>query len=60
MAVALEREDVRREAIEEEAVMADDHGAAREILDRLFERAQRLDVEIVGRLVEQQDVAALA
>ena len=26
---------------------------------RLFERAQRVDVEVVGRLVEQQQVAAL-
>jgi hypothetical protein len=28
-------------------------------LERVFERAQRLDVEIVRRLVEQQHVAAL-
>src|SRR3546814_674358 len=59
MAVALEREDVRREAIEEEAVMADDHRAAREILQRLFECGERFGVEIVGRFVEQQHVAAL-
>ena len=58
VAVAFERQDVRRQAIEEEAVVADDHRAAGEILDRLLERAQRLDVEIVGRLVEQQHVAA--
>src|SRR3546814_863312 len=59
MAVALEREDVRREAIEEEAVVADDHRAARKILQRLFECRQRFGVEIVGRFVEQQHVAAL-
>jgi len=59
MAVALEREDVRGETIEEEAVMADDHRAACERLQRLLERTQRLDVEIVGRLVEQEDVATL-
>jgi hypothetical protein len=28
--------------------------------ERLFERAQRVDVEVVGRLVEQQHVAAAA
>ncbi len=38
--------------------MGDDHGAAGELDQRLFERAQRLDVEIVGRLVEQDHVGA--
>ena len=59
VAVAFERQDVGCQAIEEEAVMADDHGAAGEVFERLFQRAQGLDVEVVGRLVEQQDVAAL-
>ena len=59
MAVALERQDVRAQAIEEEAIVADDHGTARERLQRLFERTQRFDVEVIGRFVEQQDVAAL-
>src|SRR5215216_6579650 len=59
VAVAFEREDVGGEAVEEEAVVADDHRAAGEILERLLERAQSLDVEVVGRLVEQQHVAAL-
>jgi hypothetical protein len=39
--------------------VADDHGAAGEIFERGFERLQRFDVEVVGRFVEQQDVAAL-
>ncbi len=38
--------------------MADDHGAAGKILQRLFQRAQGIDVEVVGRLVEQQHVGA--
>ena len=38
--------------------MADDDHAARERLQAGLERAQRVDVEVVGRLVEQQDVAA--
>ena len=58
VAVALESEHVRRNAVEEQAVMADDDGAAGEILERIFERAQRIDVEIVGRLVEQEHVGA--
>src|SRR5689334_11877270 len=52
--VALEREDVRGQAVEEEAIVADDHGTAGEVLDRFLERAQGFDVEIVGWLVEQQ------
>jgi hypothetical protein len=58
LAVALEGEDVRRDAVEEPAIVADDDGAAREVEQGLLERAQRVDVEVVGRLVEQQHVAA--
>ena len=57
LAVAFERQDVRRDAVEEPAIVADDDGAAGERQQRLFERAQRVDVEVVGRLVEQQQVA---
>ena len=38
VAVALEGQDVGGQAVEEEAVVADDHGAAGEILQRLFQR----------------------
>ena len=58
LAVALEREHVRGDAVEEPAVVADDDGAAGEALEAVLERAQRVDVEVVGRLVEQQHVAA--
>src|SRR2546423_631763 len=51
--VALEGEDVRTDAVEEPAVVADDDGAASEVLKRLFERAHRVHVEVVGRLVEK-------
>src|SRR5256712_3579919 len=57
-AVALEDQHVRRDAIQEPAVVADDHDASREVEQRLFERAQRVHVQIVRRLVEQEDVAA--
>ena len=36
--------------------MADDHGAACEGLDRILEGPQGVDVEVVRRLVEEQDV----
>ena len=58
--VALEREHVGGDPIEEPAIVGDDHGAAGERQQRLLERAQRVDVEVVGRLVEQQQVAAAA
>src|SRR6185437_3738006 len=56
MAVAFEGQDVGGDAVEEPAVMADDDSAAGKILQRLFQRAQRIDVEVVGRFVEQQHV----
>ena len=59
MAVALESEDVGGEPVEEHAVVRNDHGAAGEILQRILKRAKRLGVEIVGRFVEQDDIAAL-
>src|SRR5215218_7402343 len=57
--LALVGEDVRRDAVQEPPVVADHHGAAREVLERGLEAAEGLDVEVVGRLVEQQQVAAL-
>src|SRR4051794_32770252 len=58
LAVALEREHVRRDAVEEPTVVADDHRATGELGERVLERAQGVDVEVVRRLVEEQHVAA--
>src|SRR5215469_5174488 len=58
MAFAFEGENMSGDAIEKPAIVADDHGAAGKVLQRLLERAQRVDVEIVGRLVEQEDIGA--
>ena len=58
LGVPLEREDVRRDAVEEPPIVRDDHRASREIDQRFLQRTQRVDVEIVRRLVEQQQVAA--
>ena len=58
LAVALEGEHVGRDPVEEPAIVADDDGAAGERLEARLERPERVDVEVVGRLVEQQDVAA--
>src|ERR1700730_7191143 len=56
--VALEGEDVGGDAVEEPAVVADHHCAAGEGQQGLLDRAQGVDVEVVGGLVEQQEVAA--
>src|SRR3954470_14764375 len=58
MAVAFEGQDMRGDAVEKPAIMANNDGAAGEILQRLLQRPQRIDVEIVGRLVEQQQIGA--
>src|SRR5579862_1109707 len=55
--VTLEREDVRRHAVQEPAIVGDHDGAAGEVEQCILERAQRVDVQVVGRLVEQQQVA---
>ena len=39
--------------------MADDHDAAGELQHRVFQRAQGFHVQVVGRFVQQQHVAAL-
>lgn len=39
--------------------MADDDRAAREFGQGLLQRAQGIDIKIVGRLIEQDDIAFL-
>src|SRR5665647_2717125 len=55
---ALVRQDVRRHPVEEPAVVRDDHGATGELEQCVLERTERLDIQVVGRLVEQQQVPA--
>src|SRR5215475_2086792 len=56
---ALPGEDVRRHPVEKPAVVTGDYRAPWEFQQRILERAQGLDIEVVRRLVEQQQVAAL-
>src|ERR1700704_2551875 len=58
VALVLECQEVGGDAVEEPAIVADDDGAAGEILQRILERPQRVDIEIVGGLVEQQQIGA--
>ena len=59
LGLALVREDVRGDPVQEPAVVGDDHGRTGELEQRVLQRGQGLDVEVVGRLVEEQQVAAL-
>ena len=56
LAVAGERVDVVAHALDEVAVVADDDERAGPGVEQVLERGQGVDVEVVGRLVEQQDV----
>ena len=58
LAVAFEGEQVGRDPVEEPAVVADHDRAAGELQERVLERAQGVDVEIVGGLVEEEEVPA--
>ena len=58
MGLAFEGEDMGADAVKEEAVVADHHGAACEIRQRVFERAQGFHVQIVGRFVQQKNISA--
>jgi hypothetical protein len=48
LALSLEREDVGRDAVEKPPVVAHDDGASPEFQKGFFERAQVVDVEVVG------------
>ena len=60
MRIALERQDMRAQPVQEKPVVADDDRAAGEILDGGFQRLQGFHIQIVGRLVQQQHIAARA
>src|SRR3954464_4649275 len=51
---ALVGEDVRRDPVEKPPVVGDDHGAAGELEQGVLERAEGLDVEVVGGLRSEE------
>ena len=53
---AVELDDARRDGVEEGAVVRHDHDAALEADEQLLEPGDRVEVEVVGRLVEEQHV----
>src|SRR6266700_4112336 len=58
-AVPFECKDVRRDAIEEPSVVRNDYRAAGKVFERFFESAKRIQIEIVCRLIEEQDIGPL-
>ena len=57
--IAFPRENMRGHTVEEPTVVRNHHSAAREAKQRVFKRFEGFDIKIVGRFVEQQQVAAL-
>src|SRR6185312_7744053 len=57
LTVSLKRQDVAGNAIEKPSVVADDDGAPCEAQQGLLQRPERVHVEIVGGLVQQQEVS---
>ena len=58
-AAAVEGEQLRRDAVEQVAVVRDQHQRARELEQALLQHLERRDVEVVRGLVEQQHVGGL-
>jgi len=56
--IPFEGQNVRRNSIEKPPVMRNDDRTPREINKRFLEPAQRIDVKIIRRLVEQQNIPA--
>ena len=56
MAVALERQNVRCDAVQKPAIVTNYDRAAGKVFERLFESTHCVDIDVVGRLIEQQDV----
>ena len=56
VAVALEGQYMSCDAIQEKPVVRDDEHRPREAEDRLLQRAQRADVQVVRGLVEDEDL----
>ena len=58
MAITLKGEDVRCDAVKEPAVVGDHNRASCKFEQGFLKRTQRVNVQIVGRLIKQQQVAA--
>ena len=55
-AVAFERKDMRRNAVQKPSIMAADDRATGEILEPFLQRSQGIDIEIVRRLIKDDQI----
>lgn len=58
--IVFERNDMIADTVQEIAVVADHHKTAVVVDQRFFQNAQRRKIQVVGRLVENQEIAAAA
>ena len=58
LGIPFEGEDMRGDPVEKPSIVAHHNRTPGELDERIVERAKRVDVEIVGRLVEQEEVRA--
>ena len=58
LAIAFKDQQMGTDPIQKEAIMADHHGAAREIDNRFFQGSHGIDIKVIGRFIEQNEVAA--
>ena len=57
-AIAFEREDVRRNAIQEPSIVRHHDRATREVLQPFLQRTNRVHIEIVRRFIKQNQIRA--
>ena len=56
LAVSFKRQDVGADTVEEPAVVADYYGTSGKVFQTFFQRTQGVDVNVVGRLVQDKEV----
>ena len=58
-AVSFKSQNVGGDAIQKPAVMADHHNATGKIFKGLLEGSQRIDIQVIGGFIQQQDIGCL-
>ena len=59
MACAPEGDDVLDGSLEEGTIVAHDDQRPRPVVQKILQRAQCVEIEVVGRLVQEQDIGPL-
>ena len=59
LAVVFKCEDVRADSVQKPAVVADDERTAGKVFKRFFKRAYSLNIKVVSRLIQEEDIAGL-